>query len=61
MARLGRTFLPDQPRHVIQRRNNRGAIFFCEDDDAQNRGRLAEAAEAHNYRIMAAASTPTSS
>jgi len=28
MARLGRTFLPDQPLHAIQRGNNRGAIFF---------------------------------
>ena len=32
MARLGRYFLPDQPLHVIQRGNNRQAIFFCEDD-----------------------------
>ena len=43
MARLGRYFLPDQPLHVIQRGNNRGAILFCEDDDAQYRGWLAEA------------------
>jgi hypothetical protein len=28
MARLGRYFLPDQPLHVIQRGNNRQAIFF---------------------------------
>jgi hypothetical protein len=33
MARLGRTFLPDQPIRVIQRGNNRGAVCF-EDDDA---------------------------
>jgi REP element-mobilizing transposase RayT len=30
MARLGRYFLVDQPLHVIQRGNNRQAIFFCE-------------------------------
>jgi len=28
MARLGRYFLPGQPLHVIQRGNNRQAIFF---------------------------------
>jgi putative transposase len=32
MSRLGRYFLPDQPQHVIQRGNNRGVIFFCDDD-----------------------------
>lgn len=38
MARRGRYFLPDQPLHVIQRRNNRGAIFFhvdSADDEVQ--------------------------
>jgi putative transposase len=35
MARLGRYFLPDQPLHVIQRGNNRGAIFFGADDYAR--------------------------
>ena len=34
MARPGRYFLPDQPLRVIQRGNNREAIFFAEDDDA---------------------------
>lgn len=53
MARLGRYFLPDQPFHVIQRGNNRGAIFFCEDDYAQYRGWLVEAAEAYGCRIHA--------
>ena len=28
MARLGRFFLADQPLHVIQRGNDRQAIFF---------------------------------
>jgi REP element-mobilizing transposase RayT len=32
MARHGRYFLPDQPLHVIQRGNNRSAIFFDIED-----------------------------
>jgi REP element-mobilizing transposase RayT len=32
MARLGRYFLPDQKLHVIQRGNNRGAIFCAVED-----------------------------
>src|SRR5204863_5255733 len=35
MARLGRYFLPDQPLHVIQRGNNRQAIFFDDADYAR--------------------------
>ena len=35
MARLGRYFLPDQPLHVIQRGNNREAIFFAAEDYAR--------------------------
>jgi REP element-mobilizing transposase RayT len=53
MARLGRTFLPDQPLHVIQRGNNRGAVFFGEDDYAQYGGWLAEAADGYGCRIHA--------
>jgi putative transposase len=53
MARLGRTFLPDQPLHVIARGNNRGAVFFGEDDDAQYGGWLAEAADGYGCRIHA--------
>ena len=34
MPRLGRYFLPEQPLHVIQRGNNRQAIFFEDDDYA---------------------------
>ena len=34
MPRLGRYFLPDQPLHVIQRGNNRAAIFFEDEDYA---------------------------
>ena len=53
MARLGRYFLPDQPLHVIQRGNNRSAVFFGEDDYAQYGGWLAEAADGYGCRIHA--------
>jgi putative transposase len=53
MARLGRTFLPDQPLHVIARGNNRGAVCFGEHDFAQYGGWLAEAADGYGCRIHA--------
>ena len=53
MARLGRYFLPDQPLHVIQRGNNRGAIFFCDDDHVRYRDWLAEAASDYGCLIHA--------
>jgi len=53
MARLGRYFLPDQPLHVIQRGNNREAIFFCDDDYARYRDWLAEAAGEYGCAIYA--------
>ena len=53
MARLGRYFLPDQPLHVIQRGNNRQAIFFGDVDYAQFRTFLAEAADAYGCAIHA--------
>jgi putative transposase len=34
MARLGRTFIPGQPMHVIQRGNDRSTSFFADDDYA---------------------------
>ena len=57
MARAGRYFLPDQPLHVIQRGNSRGAVFFCDDDHARYRDWLAEAADdygclVHAYVLM---------
>jgi putative transposase len=57
MARLGRYFLPDQPLHVIQRGNNREAIFFDEGDYARYRDWLAAAAAeygcaVHGYVLM---------
>src|SRR6516165_3365302 len=56
VARLGRYFLPDQPLHVIQRDNNRQAIFFCEDDHRRLHAWLAEAAAAHHCARYAAES-----
>jgi putative transposase len=53
MPRLGRYFLPDQPLHVIQRGNNRSAIFFCEDDYQRYRGWLGEAAAEYGCAIHA--------
>jgi REP element-mobilizing transposase RayT len=53
MARLSRYFLPDQPLHVIQRGNNRGAIFFAAEDYAGYHDWLAEAAERYLCRIHA--------
>ena len=53
MARLGRYFLPDQPLHVIQRGNNREAVFFCDEDHERYRAWLAEAAARHGCAIHA--------
>ena len=53
MARLGRYFLPDQPLHVIQRGNNRQAVFFDDDDHARYRGWLATAAAEHGCAVHA--------
>ena len=53
MARLGRYFVPGQPLHVIQRGNDRGAVFFGDDDYAQYRAWLAEAAEANGLVVHA--------
>lgn len=53
MARLGRYFLRDQPQHVIQRGNNRQAIFFAAGDYRAYHDRLAEAARDHGVAIHA--------
>jgi putative transposase len=53
MARLGRYLLADQPLHVIQRGNDRQAIFFSDDDYACYRGLLAEAARHHGCAVHA--------
>jgi putative transposase len=51
MARLGRYLLADQPLHVIQRGNDRQAIFFHHDDYACYRRLLAEAARHHGCAV----------
>jgi len=53
MPRLGRYFLEDQPLHVIQRGNNRSAIFFHAEDYERYRGWLAEAAAQYGCAIHA--------
>jgi putative transposase len=53
MPRLGRYFLPDQPLHVIQRGNNRQAVFFADDDYALYRRWLAEAAASNGCAVHA--------
>jgi putative transposase len=53
MARLGRYFLPNQPLHVIQRGNNREAIFFAEDDYECYRDWLASAAAEYGCAVHA--------
>jgi len=53
MPRLGRYFLADQPLHVIQRGNNREAIFFEQADYAQYRDWLAAAATEYGCAIHA--------
>jgi putative transposase len=57
MARRGRYFLPDQPLHVVQRGNDRQAIFFADADYARYLDWLREAAAAsgcavHAYVLM---------
>jgi putative transposase len=53
MARLGRYFLPEQPLHVIQRGNNRQAIFFAAEDYARYRQWLGEAAAEYGLAVHA--------
>jgi putative transposase len=53
MARLGRYFLPDQALHVIQRGNNREAIFFDTVDYAHYRDWLAAAAGEYGCAVHA--------
>lgn len=53
MARLGRYFLPEYPLHIIQRGNNRGPIFFADDDYGRYREWLRAAAAEHGLAIHA--------
>jgi putative transposase len=53
MARLGRNFLADQPLHVIQRGNDRQAVFFRDDDYARYRDWLIAAAQEYGCAVHA--------
>ena len=53
MARLSRYVIPGQPQHVIQRGNNRQAIFAAEGDYWFFRDALVEAARKHGLAIHA--------
>ncbi|KAB2322303.1 transposase [Betaproteobacteria bacterium SCN1] len=53
MARLPRYVIPGQPQHIIQRGNNRQAIFAAEADYQFFRDALVEAALKHGLRIHA--------
>ena len=53
MARLPRFVIPGQPQHVIQRGNNRQAIFRADEDYRFYLEKLAEAANKHQCDIHA--------
>ena len=53
MARLPRFTIPDQPQHIIQRGNNRQAIFAADADYQFFRDALVEAATEHGLAIHA--------
>jgi putative transposase len=53
MARLRRYYVPGQPQHLIQRGNDRGAVFFDDEDYALYREWLAEAARANGVAVHA--------
>ncbi|MFN0041520.1 MAG: transposase [Burkholderiales bacterium] len=53
MARLPRYVIPGQPQHIIQRGNNRQAIFRAEADYQLFRDTLAEAADQYGLAVHA--------
>jgi putative transposase len=53
MPRKPRFYLPDVPAHVIQRGNNRQAVFFCDDDCRAYLTWLREGAARHGCAIHA--------
>lgn len=53
MARLPRYVIPGQPQHIIQRGNNRQAIFAADADYRFFRDALADAARKHGLAIHA--------
>lgn len=58
MARLGRYFIPGLPLHVVQRGNDRGAIFFASPDYEHYQEWLHAAAAANGCAIHAYALLP---
>ncbi len=53
MPRKPRFFLPDIPAHIVQRGNNRQAVFFTDNDYRVYLGWLGEAAECNDCAIHA--------
>lgn len=53
MARLPRFDAPGYPQHIIQRGNNRSAIFFAEQDYSFFLECLKAAADTHDVNIHA--------
>jgi putative transposase len=53
MARLPRYVIPNQPQHIIQRGNNRQAIFVNEADYLFFRDALIESAKKHGLLVHA--------
>lgn len=53
MARLPRYVIPGQPQHIIQRGNNRQAIFVAEPDYLFFRDALIEAVPKHGLQVHA--------
>ena len=53
MVRLPRFVIPRQPQHIIQRGNNRQAIFAAQADYQFFRDALVEAAQTHGLAIHA--------
>ncbi|MBL6945721.1 MAG: transposase [Rhodospirillales bacterium] len=53
MARLARLHLSGVPQHIIQRGNNRQAVFFCDEDRAVYLDKLREYAEKYDVSVHA--------
>ena len=53
MARLPRIVVPGQALHIIQRGNNRQAVFFCDGDYLIYLDALKQASAAHGCAIHA--------
>ena len=55
MARLGRYFVPDRALHVIQRGNDRKAVFFDDGDFTHYRDWPIAASKANRLAVQAGA------